>query len=194
MNTIQWRSHFSTTEDAAITEDKGILLDFYNPVSTVCRLMGKDTYGQDKIIHFISEHLQPFRVNIGEEDYFQQYNITWLPTIVFLDKLGRENHRSVGYLGPDEFIGIALLALGKIYSNNKNFAAAQYHFDKVLKGYPHSRVAEEAMFYSGINRFRKTNDPDELKATAEHLQKEYPGSSWTRKAAPYRFITESGKI
>ena len=64
MNTIEWQSNFGATEDAAITQDKGILLDFYNPDSLTCRQMEKDTYAQEKIIHFISEHLLPFRVNM----------------------------------------------------------------------------------------------------------------------------------
>ena len=194
MNTIEWQSNFGATEDAAITQDKGILLDFYNPDSLTCRQMEKDTYAQEKIIHFISEHLLPFRVNMKEEAYFKDFNITWVPSIVFLDKYARENHRSVGYLGPDDFIAIALLALGKIYSNNKNFAAAQYHFDKVLKSYPHSQVAEEAMYYMGINRYRETAAPMELKAAADLLQKEYPNSIWTRKAAPYRYVTEDQTV
>lgn len=190
MNTIEWGKNFPMTEDAAITEDKGILLDFYNPQSIVCRQMDRDTYADNDIIHFISEHLQPFRVDYGEEPYFQHYNIGWMPTLVFLDKYGRENHRCVGYLGPDEFIANGMLALAKIYSSNGNFAAAQYHFDNILKKHRQSCVIEETLFYVGINLYRQTKNPEELKKTAEFLKKDFPGGCWTKRAAPYRKITE----
>jgi len=189
MKTLQWNRSFPMTEDAAIAEDKAILLDFYNPDSIVCRQMERDTYSQKKVIHFVNEHLEPFRFNYGEEPYFQHYNITWMPTQIFLDKYGRENHRSIGFLGPEEFIAHGLLALGKIYSSTGNFAAAQYHFDKLMKQFPQSHLVEEALFYIGINCYRKTDNPEEMKKIAKLLEKEYPGGSWTKKAAPYRFVT-----
>jgi thioredoxin-related protein len=194
MNTIAWNTNYSMTVDAALTEDKGVLLDFYNPDSIVCRQMEKDTYSNEKVISIISEHLMPFRVNFDQVSYFQDYFITWTPSVIFLDKLGRENHRSVGYLGPQEFIATALLAMGKIYSNNSNFAGAQYHFDKVMKEYAQSQFAEEAMYFSGINSYRQTNNAGELKTAAELLHKEYPASIWAKKSEPYLHVMESQKI
>jgi thioredoxin-related protein len=190
MNVIEWNHNFATTEDAAITEHKAILLDFYHPESIICQEMDRDTYSHKDIIHFISEHMKPFRINYGEEPYFQDYNIAWMPTQVFLDKFGRENHRSVGYLGPDEFLANGLLALGKIYTSYDNFAGAQFHFDQILKKYPQSPLVEEALFYIGINRYRQTKNPEEMKKAARLLEKEFPAGSWTKKASPYRFVTE----
>lgn len=194
MNTIQWNRNFSITEDAAITENKAILLDFYNPDSVVCRQMERDTYSRPKVMDFITEHMEPFRVNYPEEPYFQDYHVDWMPTQVFLDKYGRENHRSVGYLGPEEFMANGLIALGKIYSSNGNYAAAQFHFDQLLKKFPRSNLVEETFYYLGINRYRQTKNPEELKKTAELLKKEYPEGGWTRKAVPYLVATKAQTI
>ena len=191
MDTIDWNRSFPGAENAAFTEDKGILLDFFNPDSVVCQQMDRDTYSHKKVKAFIAEHLQPYRADNPDEPYFERYNIIWTPTLVFLDKLGRENHRSVGYLGPADFFATGMLALGKIYSSNGNFAAAQYHFDKVLKDYPHSLIAEETLFYIGVTRYRQTKNPVEFKKVARILQKDYPTGSWTRKAEPYLIVTES---
>jgi hypothetical protein len=150
--------------------------------------MEKDTYDQEEIINFIAEHLEAIRVNDAGTPLFQDYDINWTPTVIFLDFFGRENHRSVGYLGPDEFTVNALLALGKIYSSNANFTAAKLHLDQVMKQDPHPDLVAEAIFYSGINRYRQTGKSEWLKKAAERLQRDYPRSSWTAKATPYCFV------
>lgn len=185
MDAIQWKTNFAMTEDAAITEYKGILVNFHDPDSIACRKMEKETFSRPEIIHFIDEHVEPYRAKIGEEPYFFDYNITWTPAVIFLDKTGKEHHRSVGYLGPDEFMATILLALGKIYANNNNYSGGTAHFDRVLKRYPGSPLSAEAVYYRGVNRYKETGDAQKLRNAAEHLREHYPASSWTLKAAPY---------
>ena len=183
---IEWRDNFfANTEDAAITQHKGIILDFYNVDSPVCRQMEKETYSNRKVIGYINDHLVPFREIAEHKASFEDYGITWTPAVIFTDKFGQEHHRSIGFLGPEEFIATANLALGKISISHSGFDGARHHFDKVIKEVPIPGIVEEAIFYRGICKYKQTGEAEELRKAAEFLAWKHPESIWARKAAPY---------
>lgn len=185
MSAIQWSTRFSATEDRAIAEDKAILVDVYNPDSIACRQQEKATYLHKEVVDFIARHFAPFRVDFREEKVVENYYLTWSPALIFLDRQGRDVHRSTGYLGPEDFFATARLALGKIESYNGNHDGAHAHLKRVLADYPQSEFAAEALYYMGVNRFRENGNPEELGRSAARLQKEFPVSIWARKGSPY---------
>jgi hypothetical protein len=185
MSAIQWGTNFSITEDAAVTEKKGIMIDVHDPDSIACRQLEKETYANKEVVGFINDNFEPYRVDSRKESVVENYYFDWAPTLIFLDRLAREVHRSVGYLGPEDFHAVALLALGKADLCNGNHDGARYHFEKVLKDYPRSGQGPEALYYLGLNRYRATGDLKELGKGAERLREKFPDSIWARKAEPY---------
>jgi TolA-binding protein len=64
--------------------------------------------------------------------------------VVILDEDGREHHRIVGFLPPEEFVPELMLANGKTCLQNRRTAKARAFFNAILKDYPRSKSASQA--------------------------------------------------
>lgn len=112
----------------------------------------------------------------------------WTPTIVTLDSGGKEHHRTVGFLAPEDLIASLRLGMGKLYFDADKFEDALLNLDKVTSDYSKSNSAPEAIFFRGVSGYKSSQDPKKLKEAYERLQAEYPDSEWTQRAYPYRLI------
>jgi TolA-binding protein len=101
---------------------------------------------------------------------------------------GKEHHRTVGFLAPDEFIPSLLLGKAKIDFDHEEFAEALVTLGDLLKDYPKSSAAPEAIFLRGVSLYKSTHSPKALKEIYEKLTKDYPDNEWTKRAYPYRLI------
>ena len=100
----------------------------------------------------------------------------------------KEHHRTVGFLAPEELIPSLLLGLGKSRFDDGRFDEALEYLEKVLREYPKSHSAPEAMYLRGVTRYKKTEDAKPLKEAYEQLKDKYPSSEWTKRAYPYRLL------
>jgi TolA-binding protein len=83
-----------------------------------------------------------------------------------------------------------MVAKGKWYFNAEQHPEAQGMFDAARSNYPGSDAAAEAVFFLGVSRYKMTHDPKPLRETYETLVAKFPGSEWTKRAAPYRLIPQ----
>ena len=146
------------------------------------------TYPDSKVVSFINENLIPLQVQFDAQPLASDFNITWTPTLITLDAEGREHHRTVGFLAPDELIPSLLLGMGKSCFENERFEEALSYLEKILADYPKSDSAPEAHYLRGVCRYKSTHDPKPLKEAYEKLREEYPMSEWTKRAYPYRLL------
>jgi TolA-binding protein len=79
-----------------------------------------------------------------------------------------------------------MLGIGKVRLNEGNYQEAISHFSELSSKFPKSEEAPEAVYFLGVASFKSTNDLKVLKQTFDKLSKEYPHSTWTKKASPYR--------
>jgi tetratricopeptide (TPR) repeat protein len=152
--------------------------------------MGAVTYPDDKVIKFVDFNFVPVQINVSNQALVEQFKVNWTPTIILLDAEGNEVHRVVGFLPPEEFIPTFMVAKGKWYFNAGQQPEAQGMFDEALRDYPNSAAAAEAVFFMGVSRYKMTHDAKPLRAAYETLTAKYPGSEWTKRAAPYRLIPQ----
>jgi outer membrane protein assembly factor BamD (BamD/ComL family) len=101
--------------------------------------------------------------------------------VITLDPEGKEHHRTVGFLPPEELIPSLMLGIAKSYFDQEKFGEALTMLDKLLKEYPRSYSAPEAAYVQGVSKYKSTHDPKQLKAAYEKLQAEYPSSEWTKR-------------
>jgi len=146
------------------------------------------TYPDARVIGFISENLIPLRVQFDAQPLSANFNVKWTPTLVTLDSQGKEHHRTVGFLSPEELIPSLLLGIAKSYFETDRFDEALQNFEKLLAKYPKSDSAPEAIYLQGVCRYKSTQDAKPLKEAYEKLSSEYPSSEWTRRAYPYRLL------
>ena len=150
--------------------------------------MGAVTYPDTKVIGFISENMIPLQVLFDAQPLSTDFNIKWTPTLITLDSEGKEHHRTVGFLSPDELIPSLLLGIGKSYFETDRFEEAIESLERLLREHPNSDAAPEAIYLRGVCRYKSTNDPKPLKEAYEQLKAEYPASKWTKRAYPYRLL------
>lgn len=146
------------------------------------------TYPSEIVSSFITEHLVPLRSLYDAQPLAGRYNVQWTPTLITVDAEGKEHHRTVGYLSPEELVPSLLLGAGKCDFDNGRLEEAEAELGRVLAEYPKSEAAPEAAYYLGVARFKSSHDGRRLKETYEKLHADYPGSEWEKRAYPYRLL------
>jgi hypothetical protein len=146
------------------------------------------TYPDTKVIQFVTDHFIPLRIKSDAEPYANNFNIKWTPTLVTLAPDGKEHHRTVGFLGPEELIPSLLLGEAKYHFDNDCFDPALKCLGQVVQQYATSDSVAEAIFLTGVCQYKRTHDAKPLKAAYEQLAAKFPASEWTKRAYPYRLL------
>ena len=146
------------------------------------------TYPDERVTEFIQKNMIPLRVAFDAQPLSIDFNIKWTPTLITLDSNGKEHYRTVGFLPPEELIPSLMLGIAKSYFDRERFSEALSTLDKLLKDYPKSDSAPEAIYLQGVCRYKNTHDAKPLKEAYERLQAHYPSSEWTKRAYPYRLL------
>jgi len=150
--------------------------------------MGAVTFPDAKVIAFIKQNVIPIRLPHDHKPLAEQFQVKWTPALVTLDMEGKEHHRTVGFLSPEELIPSLLLGKAKIDFDHDDFGKALTTLEDLLNDYPKSGAAPEAIFLRGVCGYKSTHNPKALKEAYEKLAKDYPDSEWTKRAYPYRLI------
>ncbi len=146
------------------------------------------TYPNPAVIEFIQKNLIPLQVAYNAQPLAADFNIQWTPTLVTLDSRGKEHHRTVGFLGPQELIPSLMLGMAKCHFDLERFKETLSLLEKLLGEFAGSDSAPEAIYLRGVSRYKSMHDPKPLKEAYEELQKKFPASEWTKRAAPYRLL------
>ena len=146
------------------------------------------TYPDSRVIEFIQKKIIPLQVPYNHQPLSSEFNVKWTPTLVTLDEEGKEHHRTLGFLGPEELIPSLLLGMAKVHFDLEQFAPALAGLEALLAEYPKSDAAPEAIYLRGVARYKSSHEVKHLKDAYELLQAQYPGSEWTKRAYPYRLL------
>lgn len=149
--------------------------------------MGAVTYPQAEVVEFVEQNLVPLQV-LSDAPLAKEFNLQWTPTLIVLDPDGKEHHRAIGFLPPEELIPMLTLGIGKSHFDRQQFDKAISTLEKLLAQYPKSDAAPEAVYLLGVSRFKSTHDPKPLKQAYERLSSQYAASEWTKRASPYRLL------
>ena len=150
--------------------------------------MGAVTYPNEKVVELIERHMVPIQVLFDSQPLASRFNIQWTPTVITLDEEGKEHHRTIGFLAPEEFIPSLMLGLAKCHFDRGKFGEAVGTIEEILKDYPKSEPAPEAVYVRGVALYKSTHSAEHLKEIYKRLQSEYPSSEWAKRAQPYRLL------
>ena len=142
----------------------------------------------ERVVRLVDRKFVPVRVHVREQaaDFQrlgQQYNAQWTPTTLVLDPDGTERHRVEGFLPADDLLGQLGLGLGHAAFAHGEWDSAEREFRAVADEYPASDAAPEAVYWAGVSRYKATQDPAALGATARQLGERYARSTWAKKAS-----------
>ena len=150
--------------------------------------MGAVTYPNEKVVDFIERHMVPIQVLFDSQPLATKFNIQWTPTVITLDEEGKEHHRTVGFLSPEEFTPSLMLGVAKCHFDREKFGEAVATIEEILMDYPKSEAAPEAVYIRGVALYKSTHSAEHLKEIYKRLQSEYPSSEWAKRAQPYRLL------
>lgn len=144
------------------------------------------TYSDQEVIRYIEQNFVPWRVEVLEQkDLVERFRMEWTPCVVTLDSQVEEHHRFVGFLSVQEFMAQLSLGRARIAFHDKDFSQAADLFDGVVKNFPYTSAAPEAIWYRGVSRYQASGDPAGLKATRVELEENHPHSIWGEKASAW---------
>ena len=148
-------------------------------------------YTDDRVKDLVSGRFVPVRVHVRENrDEWQrlsaQYGVQWTPTILVVDPDGEERHRIEGFLPASDFLSQVALGLGHAAFKRADYSKAESMFREVAHNYPGTDAAPEALYWAGVSKYRSSDDPAALKETAGVVSREYPESSWAKKASVWQ--------
>lgn len=150
--------------------------------------MNAVTYSNQEVINFLNNEVIPIQVLFDTQPLATKYNLQWTPTIIVLDSQGKEYHRTIGFISPDEFIPAILLGIGKALFESGKFDEAIKTFDRIIEKYGKCKATPEAIYFKGVCQYKHTHEPKHLKNAYELLIKDFPESDWTIRAKPYSLL------
>lgn len=108
---VQWQEYDESRLEEAQSENRPVVLDFYADWCIPCLELDRITFTDSQVVEATGE-MTRLKVDLTRfdspesEELRRQYNVSGVPTIVFLDENGSEvqDARVVGFVGPDEFM------------------------------------------------------------------------------------------
>ncbi|WP_012646178.1 tetratricopeptide repeat protein [Geotalea daltonii] len=149
--------------------------------------MGAVSYPNSNVIDFVTSRMIPLQVP-ADGQVAKDFRVGWTPTIVVLDLYGKEHQRTIGFLPPEELVPSLLLGLGKADFDNGDYNDAILRFNEVLSSHRNSGAAPEALYLTGVSRYKTSHNAGNLKETYQRLAAEYPASEWVKRASPYNLL------
>ena len=141
-------------------------------------------YPNEQVAGEVTRDFIPVKLHVKERpEAMQRFGAQWTPTLIVLDEEGKERHRWEGYLPADEFLAQLELALAKVDFAHNDFGGAERHYRKIIDTYSKSDAAPEALYWAGVSKYKASNDPSALQATAKAFQSSYSDSAWAKKAS-----------
>jgi hypothetical protein len=145
-------------------------------------------YQDPSVIDFINNNLVALRIPSDDKNLGAKFRIKWTPALLVLDGASVEHSRTLGFFSPHELISALLLGMGKACFNKPDRPKAASFFEQIIKEYPKSFQAPEAVYLNGVSRYIESHDITNLIGIYDRLAADHPGSEWFMRAAPYRLL------
>lgn len=116
---------------------------------------------------------------------FHRYGVLWTPTVLLLDSSGEERFRLEGYLPRDEFQAQVELGRARLAFVEKRWQAAEDIYDGVVRQWPQTLAAADAVYWHAVCYYKRTQDHTCLRTMAERLRQDYPASLAAKRAIAF---------
>ena len=133
---------------------------------------------------FITKNLNPVRLHVKKHpEAMERFGVTWTPTVAIVDSKGTERYRIEGFLPTEDFLPQLHLGVAHAAFKTARYDEAEKRFREIVDKFPNTEAAAEAQYWTGVSKYRSTNDAAALKATAKAFAERYTDSPWAKKAS-----------
>ena len=145
-------------------------------------------YPDERVARFVNEHFIPVRVNVREQPAdFQRlgdrFNAHWTPTTLLLEPDGTERHRIEGFLPTEDFLAQLMVGVAKTAFARQEWDRAEKLYREIVEKFPSATTAPEALYWTGVSRYKASHDPTALRETAEEFTRRYTDSEWAKRSS-----------
>lgn len=102
---IQWEKTWDDARKRSTDENKIVMIDFYTSWCGWCKVLDQKTW-PDKRVAELSKRLIAIKLDAESQPgagLAREHKISGFPTVLFLDKAGKQVGRIDGYYPPEEF-------------------------------------------------------------------------------------------
>jgi len=105
-------TNFDSIVEFAQSLNKPIFIDCYASWCGPCKMMSAQVFPDTTVGQYFNAQYVSYKIDMEKEgkSLREKFNIIGYPTYIFLNPLGEEMHRAVGYIQKDEFIDLAARA------------------------------------------------------------------------------------
>lgn len=125
----QWYSYEEGMVEAGVN-NKPVLIEFYADWCPPCVAMEENTFPDPRVVSEM-EGFVAVRVE-NNPDVEKNYGVEYYPTIVLLNREGKETSRYIGYLGPEEMVDWIIGSRDKSPEESPGFEIASVLFAVIL--------------------------------------------------------------
>jgi len=119
--------------------------------------------------------------------------VQWTPTLLILDPEGTQRRRFEGYLPADEFLAQLHIGLAHAAFSRKQWEEAERRYRQVVEQFPTTEAAPEALYWSGVAKYKASGNPVALGETAQRFKQSYTESAWAKKASVWATDRAAGR-
>lgn len=116
---VIFEGSFDEAMKKAKEEKKDLFVDFYADWCGPCKMMATQVFVQPEVGEYFNARFICVKVNVDvkeNKEIAQKYNVSVLPTMIFIDRNGKEMRRITGAKDPVSFIKEAKIAKGEALS------------------------------------------------------------------------------
>ena len=116
---LLFKGTFEEALKKAQAEKKDLFVDFYADWCGPCKIMADNIFTRQEVGKYFNSNFVCVQVNVeaGENKVLtKKYNVTALPTMVFISRNGKEMRRIQGAVSPEDLIQNGKIALGEALS------------------------------------------------------------------------------
>lgn len=117
----------------------------------------------------------------------------WTPTLLILDPEGTQRHRFEGYLPAAEFLAQLHIGLAHAAFSRKQWDEAERRYRQVVEQFPTTEAAPQALYWSGVAKYKAGGNPAALAETAQQFKQSYTESAWAKKASVWASGQAAGR-